>query len=151
VDIAQSVIDTLMMDFPANVIRYNAVALCVEFNVLCERVPPQYNTTEDFAWALALNAEISSLTNEWDGKGPLQEPFLDQISLFCAYMQQLITKKGLMDFGFDKEFSIDNPVSKYSRAILTWGGPLALTDTNTEPDDLTDEEKDEGDEEALKE
>lgn len=113
--------------------------------------PPQYNTTEDFAWALALNAEISSLTNEWDGKGPLQEPFLDQISLFCAYMQQLITKKGLMDFGFDKEFSIDNPVSKYSRAILTWGGPLALTDTNIEPDDLTDEEKDEGDEEALKE
>jgi hypothetical protein len=153
VDIAQSIIDTLMMDYPANVIRYNAVALCVEFGKLCERVPPEYNTQEDFDWALALNAEISLLTDAWDGEGSLQEESLDQISLFCAYMQQLITKKGLMDFGFDKEFSIDNPISKYSRAVLLWGGPLALndTDTDTETDDLSDEDKEEEDEDELKE
>ncbi len=39
-------------------------------------------------------------------------------------MKELPSQAFKVDFHFDKDFSIDNQVSHYSRAILFWGAPL---------------------------
>jgi hypothetical protein len=49
---------------------------------------------------------------------------------------QLDIFRGLVDFGYDKGFSLDNPVSHFSRGILFWGGPLeARTQSASEEDE----------------
>jgi hypothetical protein len=104
--------------------RYNALALCTEYGLYCEQIPSQYNTTEDKEWAMELNSNITKITSKWDLEGDLQEEHLTQITQFAATMLELDTKRGLVEFGFDSDFSRANPKSKYSRLIITWGGPL---------------------------
>ena len=147
-DAVQSVIDQLSTDYPTNVDRYNDLSLCVESDLLCDEVPASY-TEADYSWARALHANITSIMATWDGQGTLQEDSLDQVTEFAAYMMALITKRGFVDFGFDKDFSIENQVSQYSRAIFRWGGPLNSTqDTSTT---LSEEDREDEDESQLKE
>lgn len=134
---------------PGNIARYNDLALCVEFNLLCENVSANVYTDADFAWARALNEDITSVTDLWDGTGDLVEENIDQVTMFAAYLMQLDTKRGFVDFGFDKNFNLTNPVSQYSRAILTWGAPLS--DSLRGVSNATEEEQDQADSDALRE
>lgn len=143
--VASSVIAELTV--PGNVPRYNDLAICIEFNTLCDEVPGNY-TDDDYVWARALNENITILTDAWDGSGELLEDDLSQVTTFIGHMFQLITKKGLVDFGFDKNFGLENPVSMFSRALFTWGGPLEQT---SEEDIEDEDEREETDEDALKE
>jgi hypothetical protein len=148
-EIAASII-TQLSD-PANVETYNAVSLCLEFDMLCDYIPSQYNTTEIFNWANALNANITILADAWDGTGELvEEPYIEQVTTLMAHLLQLRTKRGYVDFGLDQNFALNNTISQYSRAIFVWGGPLAQT-ASAENDALSNEDREEEDEEALKE
>jgi hypothetical protein len=148
-DITASVIDQLTD--PAKVVTYNAVSVCLEFGLLCDTIPPEYNTTDVLAWADELNANITVLSDTWDGTGDLvEEQYIDQVTALIAHLLQLRTKRGLVDFGLDKNFALNNTVSQYSRAIFYWGGPLSLTSSAT-TDSLSEEDKEDEDEEALKE
>jgi hypothetical protein len=148
-EIAASII-TQLSD-PINVEKYNAVSLCLEFDMLCDYIPTQYNTTETFDWATALNTNITILTDAWDGTGDLvEEQYVAQVTTLMAHLLQLRTKRGYVDFGLDQNFALNNTISQYSRAIFVWGGPLAQT-ASVENDALSNEDREEEDEEALKE
>lgn len=113
---------------------YNSVALCVEYNQYCELIPSSVSD-DDVAWAAAFYGNITSIIDTWDGSGDIvSEDQLDKVTLFGAHLMKIITKKGVLDFGYDKDFTIDNPVSLYSRAILSWGGPLEMEGDDDDPD-----------------
>lgn len=118
----------------SKVALYNSVALCVEYGQYCDLIPSSVSA-DDLTWAAALNNNITSIIVTWDGSGDIvSEDELDKVTLFGAYLMKIITKKGVLDFGYDKDFSIDNPISKYSRAILSWGGPLEIEAEDDDPD-----------------
>lgn len=143
-DVAESIIQQLQE--PGNIDRYNDVALCVEFNLLCEFLALTNYTDSDLEWARSLNADITSMTSSWDGKGELAED-LQQVTRFALYMMELNTKRGFVDFGFDKNFNLTNPVSMFSRAVLLWGGPLeeslqVVSETEESEEEEGDNDKD---------
>merc|ERR1711933_411500 len=74
---------------------------------------------------------------------------IDQGTTLAAYLIKLDTKRGLVDFGYDKNFDVDNPVSMFSRAILTWGGPLNITDSEGNVVTYVVDENDERDEDEI--
>jgi len=149
-NMVDNILNELKTDYPKNIERYNALGLCVERNIalFCDLVPAEYDTEEDMAWARKLNAGITAITKEWNGQGNLIED-IDQGTMLAAYLMGLDTKRGLVDFGYDKNFDIDNPVSMFSRAILTWGGPLNITDAegNAATSDASNEDDGEDDDE----
>ncbi|CAB9521609.1 dispatched homolog 1 [Seminavis robusta] len=128
---------------PKKVATFNALSLCFIRGLYCDLLLiPQNATTysqEDVDYTLALAWNLTSITRYWDMKGPQVEN-ITQVTELASYLLQVDIFKGLVDFGFDKGFSIDNPVSLYSRGILFWGGPL------TDRGNLTAEEKEEADE-----
>jgi len=138
---AQIVIDELAQDYPANVLRYNFLGVCVEFDIFC----PDFSSEEDIEWAVALNKNITRISDNWDGKGELNSD-IDQVTLFAAYMKELNTKRGFVEYGYDKNFSIKNLKSFYSRGSYFWGGPLGGRKLNTT---FNDDEEDK-DQETLK-
>lgn len=153
-DVAAGVLNELKME--NNIERYNALALCTERgnNLFCASIPDEFNNDNDKQWARELNQNITTLTKEWDGEGNLNPDSIDQMTEFAAYMMELITKRGLVDFSFDKNFGIDNQVSMYSRAVVSWGGPLNVTSdvvSSSDDDEVTDENKQKDtDQEILK-
>lgn len=132
-----SIIETLKDD--EKVKTFNTLALCEARGLYCELVP---NTTTDAdrEFTRAFNANITSQVFSWDMRGELIENITQGTEL-AAHLLKLDIYKGLIDFGFDKTFSVENQKSKYSRGIVFWGGPLDNQDT-----ELTAEEK-----EALEE
>ena len=121
-DTASAVIQHLSSK--TNVQRYNALAICLEYKMYCDQVPPAYNNSLDWEWATQLNQNISRIAYNFGLDGSLQVDHLDQITLFAANLLQLDTKRGLVEFGFDSLFSVDNPKSRYSRIMVNWGAPL---------------------------
>jgi len=148
--IVENVLSQLQSDYPKNIERYNALGLCVERNIslFCDLVPSEYDTEKDKAWARKLNADITAVAKEWNGQGDLIED-IDQGTMLAAYLMRLDTKRGLVDFGYDKNFGIDNPVSMFSRAILTWGGPLNITDNEGNVVTNVIDEEDDRDEDEV--
>lgn len=71
-----------------------------------------------------------------------------QVTEFASYLMLVDVYKGQVDFGYDKEFSVENPISQYSRGIFLWGGPLDTSRTTTAEDK---EDQEEEDDEARKE
>jgi hypothetical protein len=136
---------------PDNVELFNNLALCYTLGQFCELVPEDV-TPEEVAWAIELGANLTAISSAWDMKGDLVEDF-DQVTELASYMIQLDVYRGRVIFGYDTNFSIENPVSQFSRGILTWGGPLNVRDEvdkgNTTAED--DEAKNEQDQEDLKE
>jgi len=102
---------------------YNTLAPCALGKYYC----PDNADEMDVSWAIMLNENITSIADKWDFKGEFNADNLDQTNLFAAYMKELDLWKHYVDFGLDKKFSIDNPVSKFSRAVLFWGSPLNFT------------------------
>jgi len=117
----QSIIDQLKD--PANVLRYNSLGVCVEFAIFCDQIPARYNNFDDATWAIEFNRNMTRVISKWDGTGELVEDH-QQATELAAHLKQLFTKRGLIDFGFDEKFSVDNQVSQYSRMFILWGSPL---------------------------
>lgn len=141
-ELVQTVIDQLKV--PENVLRYNILGVCIEFGLFCNFIPERYDNDEDKGWAIAFNANITKIISTWDGEGELIEDFHEGTE-FAAYMKKLNTKRGIVEFGYDENFSTDNLISMYSRAFLSWGEPLdrsqiTIVPENPElkPENLTD-------------
>jgi hypothetical protein len=107
---------------PEKVATFNTLALCYITGLYCDLVP-NTTSTDDISWAIALGTNITSVTDSWDMKGDLVENYT-QATEFASYLLQVDVFKGIVDFGYDKGFSVENPVSKFSRGIIFWGGPL---------------------------
>merc|ERR1719463_272545 len=92
---------------------------------------------------------MTSMINKWDGQRedtPSMEE-INQITEFAAYMMELDTKRGEVDYFFDADFSIENQKSQFSRATILWGSPPNVTITFTDEEEkeretMTQEEKD---------
>lgn len=132
-DKAQSVIDQI--GDPKNADIFNELSLCLEYGSYCELVPKGLLTDENKRWFESLNNNITSILFKLDGKGELKNDNIDQMTLFAAHLLTLNTKRGIADFFYDKNFSVDNPVSMYSRAMINWGGPLNITGAKSNGDE----------------
>lgn len=129
---------------PTKLELFNSLALCVNNEQYCS--DDSVVDVVDKDWATDLNSKVKTVIDAWNGEGALADD-IDKVSLFAAYLTEVPFHKGTVDFGFDRNFSIDNPKTMYSRAMILWGGPLNIT---TSAKDLTEEDKEEEDEKALK-
>jgi predicted RND superfamily exporter protein len=120
---------------------FNLATGCLGFKLNCDQVPS--DALSLLGWAEELMKNVTAISSTWDMKGDLVENFT-QVTEFAAYLKEVDLYKGLVDFGFDKGFSKDNLESKYSRGIVSWGGPLdaGTTDKNN-TDELEETEDDE--------
>ena len=135
IDKVQSVIDQLSNSNYVEI--YNGLSLCLEYGSYCELVPAELQTDENKQWFQTLNNNVTSILMKLDGKGELKNDNIDQMTLFAAHLMKLNTKRGIVDFFYDKNFNADNPISMYSRAMINWGGPLNITSVKSD-DDETD-------------
>lgn len=136
---AAAVIEELKV--PGNAELFNSLALCVIQGLYCELVPDI--SLQDQIWAAQLGKNISDITSTWDMSGSLVSNF-SQVTELASYLIQVDLFKGLVDFGFDKSFSSENPVSQYSRGIVLWGGPLEdrVSGSEEAEKDATESERD---------
>jgi predicted RND superfamily exporter protein len=139
-DKVAAVIDELKA--PGNLEKFNNLALCIVQGLYCELVTDV--SLQDKIWAGTLGKNISDITSKWDMKGDLVENY-PQVTELASYLIQVDLFKGLVDFGFDKTFSVENPVSQYSRGIVFWGGPLEERTAGNEEEE-EESEKSERDE-----
>jgi len=138
---------------PDNVQLFNDLALCYTLGQFCELIPEDV-TQEEIEWAIEFGMNLTSIVSKWDMKGELVEDF-GQVTELVSYMIQLDVYRGSVIFGYDTNFSTENPVSQFSRGILFWGGPLNVRDdieggdedgdTTTDEDDEAKQEQDEED------
>ena len=135
-DMVATVIEELKDE--ANVDLFNSLALCYTRGLYCELIPDDISE-ENIQYSIELGTNLSTITRTWDMKGEMVENFT-QVTELAAHLLQIDVYRGLVDFGYDKGFSVDNPKSDYSRGIVWWGGPLSDRDT------LTTEQKEEADE-----
>ena len=117
--IARAVISELTGE---NIQLYNSIADCVEYNYLCQYISSDV-TEEDMAWARNLSKSISSMMPYWDGEGELNDD-VEEVSSFMAAINELHTKAPFVNFFFDGNFTMNNPIAMYSRSIVFWGSPL---------------------------
>ena len=136
---------------PERVALFNRLALCFTLNLYCDLIDPDSVTQEDSIWAAQLGQNITQITSKFDMKGGLVEN-ITQATEFAAYLMQVDIFKRFVDFGYDKNFNTNNLVSKYSRGIVWWGGPLNETLTASS-EDLSEDANGDGvidsDDEAL--
>ncbi len=124
--VAKSVVSELTTE---KIRLYNSIAACVEFNMLCQFNPSNV-TDQDIQWARTIHLQIMSMMAHWDGGGELnQDPH--EVSLFLAHIKELNTKAPYINFFVDANFTIDNPVTMYSRSIVYWGAPLQNADDSS--------------------
>lgn len=123
-----------------NIELFNNLVLCYTQGIFCDSIGNDA-TDENIAWALQLNADLQNITQHWDMSGELV-PDIDQATELAAYLKLVDVYKGLVDFGYDKGFSTENLVSRYSRGIVLWGGPLqqAANLTAEEREDLDEDD-----------
>lgn len=137
-----AVIDELKA--PGNLEKFNSLALCIVQGLYCELVTD--SSIQDKLWAGILGKNISDITSKWDMKGDLVENYA-QVTELASYLIQVDLFKGLVDFGFDKTFSVENPISHYSRGIVFWGGPL---EERTAGDEEEEEENEKSERDEIK-
>jgi len=130
------------LKIPGNIETFNDLALCYTSGLFCEELAAQDISEEDIAFAIELGANLTDITSKWDMSGELVEN-ITQVTELAAYLTKVDTFKGFVDFGYDTGFSVDNLVSKYSRGLLLWGGPL--DDSNLTPEEKEDQEETEDD------
>jgi len=108
---------------------YNTLTPCVEFGVRCDAVETALETYGESAYATSI--KIQTIMSTWDGEGGLN-PDVGEVTMFIAYMNELLLTRSEVNFFFDEDFSIDNPVTQYARSILYWGELLEGTDDEDE-------------------
>merc|ERR1712176_1230668 len=131
-EMASSVIETLKDS--ETVETFNSLSLCYALDLFCDQVPTD-TSPRDIQLVLGSFANITSITEKWDMKGELVEDF-EQVTELISYLVRLDILRGGLIFGYDNNFSVENPKSKYSRGVFAWGAPLDL-DGNSELTDGT--------------
>lgn len=129
--LVETIMDELNQD--GRIELFNNLSLCTLSGLYCELIP-NTTTQEDIQWTTNMASNIKRVTASWNMKGDLVANHT-QATEFATYILQLETFKGLLDIGYDKGFSSDNPVSQYSRGIVYWGGPLENYTSDSEADD----------------
>jgi len=121
-EMAGAVIETLKdTEF---VDTFNDLSLCYALQLFCDQVPDD-TSPQDIQRVVALFTNVTAITSTWDMKGELVEDF-EQVTELMSYLIQLDILRGGLIFGYDSNFSIDNPRSKYSRGVFAWGAPLDI-------------------------
>ncbi|KAL7545699.1 hypothetical protein ACHAWF_009050 [Thalassiosira exigua] len=141
-DAAADVVEELQD--PAKVEIFNELAPCVLRGLYCE-LANATKVAEHKLWVAGLGAKIYAMASKWDMKGELVENFT-QVTELASHLIAIDIFKGFVDFGMDKGFSAENPVSMYSRGIVTWGGPLEDRNKTANEEDSEKEEDSDDDE-----
>jgi len=121
-EMVSAVIETLKD--PEVVDTFNALSLCYALDLFCDQTPED-TTPQDIQLVLGLFTNVTAITSTWDMKGELVEDF-EQVTELVSYLVQLDILRGGLIFGYDNNFSLENPKSKYSRGVFAWGAPLNL-------------------------
>jgi len=100
----------------------NDLAACVQKGILCDFVPAG-TTKEDKDWVRSVGIKIATMMMDWDGDGDLNQD-VDEVSAIMASLSELYIVAPFVNFFFDGNFTIANPVTSYSRSIIYWGSPL---------------------------
>jgi len=100
---------------------------CYDFFVdegLCD--PFDEVTDEMKVKSQALSTKILSVTKLFDAKGeePVAEAKMPVLAEFVAYMKELPSQAMFVDFHLDNEFNTTNTKCKFTRSIVSFGGPL---------------------------
>lgn len=74
--------------------------------------------------ARKLSQDISYIMSKWDGSGEAPASDMDTLAEFVAWMMKLQTRAPFVNFHLDKDFDTSNLVCKWSRASISFGGPL---------------------------
>jgi hypothetical protein len=111
-----------------NIQLFNSLAACVQKNVLCDFVPAG-TTYEDKAFVRKMGIKILTMMMHWDGEGELNQD-VDEVSTVMASLSELYAMAPFVNFYFDGNFTMANPVAAYSRSIIYWGSPLDGTQSD---------------------
>ena len=107
---------------------YNGLGACLFYGLDCGFLTrlglDKAAQTTAAMYAYELMADFAKVTDKWDGLGELNTNPAE-VTHFAAVMKQLPSEGYKVDFFFDKDFSLDNEISKYSREIIFWGSPVA--------------------------
>jgi hypothetical protein len=114
---------------PAKVELLNRVGVCAIPEAYCPPQTFENITLQEIMSALQFGMKMQNITSTWDMKGDLVEN-ITQATELASYLVLVDLYAGVVDFGFDKTFSVKNPASQYSRGILFWGGPYNNRNTS---------------------
>lgn len=131
-EMVQSVIDNLKD--PNKLKKFNTLGWCYVLGINCENAP-QDVPRRDKNLVNNIYDKVRSIMDSWDMRGELIEEY-NQATELASYLLQTEMFKPAVDFGYDKDFSSKNQVSKYSRGILNWGSPLEIPSNQTVKDQL---------------
>lgn len=115
-----------MKAYPDRMELLNKAVLCLRNPVGAECDVDGTVTEKEREWARELAYGLTLTILQFDGKSALVEN-ITEATEFAAYVLKVAALKGAVDFSYDSEFSIENPTSKFSRAIVLWGTPLNIT------------------------
>ena len=128
---------------PGNVQLFNRLSYCYSLGLFCDLLDGLNISDTDREWVQDLGANLTNITSYWDLQGELVEN-VTQVTELASYLNLVDIYKGLVSFGYDKNFGVENPVSMFSRGIVRWGGPLS-TRSSSVPDDNEDADKEDDD------
>jgi len=114
---------------PAKVELLNRVGVCAIPEAYCPPQTFENITLQEIMSALQFGMKMQNITSTWDMKGDLIEN-ITQATELASYLVLVDLYAGVVDFGFDKTFSVKNPASQYSRGIIFWGGPYNNRNTS---------------------
>jgi len=141
-----------LKNHPERMELLTSTILCVNNQTACKLE----GTEEEIQWAEKLSFRLIRITLKWDGEGGLVNN-ITEATEFASYLLKIPALKGFIDFSYDQEFSVENPISMYSRAIILWGAPLNLTTSQdnfeaslTLKDNIASRERKKIDDAALK-
>jgi hypothetical protein len=95
---------------PTRLEMFNSLALCFARGQYCEQVIDDVSP-EDAIWASMLASNITSISSKFDMGGELVEDY-DQVTELASYLIKVDVFKGFVDYGYDLDFSSENPVSR---------------------------------------
>lgn len=125
----QSVIDDLK-DLE-KVDLFNSLGWCYALELNCETAPTNVSQS-DIDFVKQLSDDVSFIMDSWDMKGGLIGDY-EQATELVAHLLQTEIFKPALDFGYDKEFSVANQISKFSRGIVSWASPVENDDGDGVP------------------
>jgi len=113
-------------------------------------------TEDEKIYVQKLISYVTHMISSFDGTNETVVEDFDQVTMLAASLLQVKAIKKSVEFGFDKDFSIENPKTMFSRSLLPWGGPYSTNltgidgDTTAEELKKKEEEREDEDEELLK-
>ena len=87
-------------------------------------LPPTFKcdvSAESKTESIPLSVHLKTITDKWDGQ-TVQPLVDDQMIILTELMTYIKFLKG--DFHLDAKFSTTNTKNKYTRSIISFGGPL---------------------------